>query len=512
MSEVTPTISPASTIPELNANLDKLYRSIVSGLEQNNNHFAVIKSGLDKAHDGIVKNTSRIKAIEAAQVNISQSHTELEAKVKELTNTVNTLQTKVNEDQLQRRHSEMVAQTEKETRSFRIYPLEDNCLPGLTKNAVSRRGLTSTLMFSFNSIVKSYSSIPSIAPSLTFLKNSLQHNSLIESAWIDRQRPDGKSSVGINITCTSATAVKNLKKVLNHHLKSAKSASKVFSAFVRNKDASLNNKTINATMSQFTRLQDNRSLIQFHIAYRQVTKVQGIPRILPKILVRVNKKKSGTLVFDPSKRSETIFSEKFSEESGTHLTMNLLPIRPKSVQPDGNIILRATDLVSQLITLCEHKDANFSSQHNSRLKQIQEWALAYDKNLSPHPSPSSMAHSSDQAMETVDNNTTELDKHHDTIINYHSCPGQNDDGNPTLFDINSSNRAERHAAMMHQNEYLARSELNNMYSEEFREARMANIDPTSNTSTPKRPTPPSPSSPSQEAWPQRKKPNNPIPS
>ena len=307
MSEVTPTISPASTIPELNANLDKLYRSIVSGLEQNNNHFAVIKSGLDKAHDGILKNTSRIKAIEAAQVNISQSHTELEAKVKELTNTVNTLQTKVNEDQLQHRHSEMVAQTEKETRSLRIYPLEDNCLPGLTKNAVSRRGLTSTLMFSFNNIVKSYSAIPSIAPSLTFLKNSLQHNSLIESAWIDQQRPDGKSSVGINITCTSATAVKNLKKVLNHHLKSAKSASKVFSAFVRNKDASLNNKTINATMSQFTRLQDNRSLIQFHIAYRQVTKVQGIPCILPKILVRVNKKKSGTLVFDPSKRSETIF-------------------------------------------------------------------------------------------------------------------------------------------------------------------------------------------------------------
>ena len=509
MSEVIPAISPASTIPELNANLALLHKAVLSILEQNENHFTLIKSGLDKAHDGIVKNTSRIKSLEASQATINQSHTDLEARVKELTTAVNKIQAKVDEDQLQRRHSEMVTQTEKEARSFRIYPLEDNCLPGLTKNAVNRRGLISALLFSFNSIVKSCTTTQNIAPALTFLQNSLQHNSLLESAWIDRQRPDGKPNIGVNITCTSNAVMKNLKKVLNHHLKSTNSYSKVFSAFVRDKDASLNNKTINATMAQFTKMQDKHSLIQFHIAYRQVTRVQGTPRILPKILVRVNKKKSATLLFDPSKRSEIIFSEKFNEETGTHLTMNLLPIRPKSIQPDGNIILRATDLVTQLITLCEHHDANFSSQHSSRVKQIHEWALTYDKSLSPHPPPTNMAHPSDQEMDTVDHSTTVSGRHHDTIVEYNSCPGQNDDGNPTLFNINSSNRAERQAAMMHQAEYLVRSECNNLLSEEFREARIAAFEATSNTSTPKRPTPPSPTSPSQEAPPQKTKPNSP---
>ena len=104
-------------------------------------------------------------------------------------------------------------------------------------------------------------------------------------------------------------------------------------------------------MTQFTKMQDKRNLIQFHIAYRQVTRVQGIPHILPKILVRVSKKKSGILLFNLSKRSETIFLEKFDEETGTYLTMNLLPIRPKSIQHDGNIILRATELVFQLISV-----------------------------------------------------------------------------------------------------------------------------------------------------------------
>ena len=112
-------------------------------------------------------------------------------------------------------------------------------------------------------------------------------------------------------------------------LKTTKNANtKIFSAFVCDKGANLNNRTINATMMQFTKVLEKCKLIQLHIAYRQVTRVQGRPHILPNILVRVSKTKSGTLLFNLSKRSKTIFLEKFDKKTGTHLVMNLLSICP----------------------------------------------------------------------------------------------------------------------------------------------------------------------------------------
>ena len=130
----------------MNANLDLLNKSILKGFEEFNKHFVVIKLGLDKSNDGIIKNTSQIKSLKASQVtinqlhadlaatmknlkkvlnhhlkstnshskifSINQLHADLEARVKELTTTVNKIRAKVDEDQLQSRHSEMVTQTE----------------------------------------------------------------------------------------------------------------------------------------------------------------------------------------------------------------------------------------------------------------------------------------------------------------------------------------------------------------------------------------------------------------
>ena len=75
---------------------------------------------------------------------------------------------------------------------------------------------------------------------------------------------------------------------------------------------------------------------------------------------------------------------------------------------------------------------------------------------------------------------------------------------PTLLYRNRSSRAEHQAVRMHQTEYLTRSELDNMFSEEHHEAKITAIAAVSNTSTPL------PTFPTQYARPQYTKPNSPF--